>query len=302
MPNNIVTEVEGRNLKLSNLDKVYYPRTKFTKAQVIDYYVKIAPFLLPHLQDHPLTLKRYPHGSGKNFFYQKESPSHRPDWIKTAPIWSEKNNRNINFTLVNDLSSLLWVINLATLELHTSLSLYSTIDQPKALVFDLDPGAPATIIECSQVALWLRDIFLTYELISYPKTSGSKGLQLYVPLNISTDYIQTKMFAHKIAQHLEKQHPLSVVSKMKKSLRTGKVFIDWSQNDQHKTTVCVYSLRAKEAPTVSTPISWAEVEHAAIQKTPEILSFTTDKVLERVGKQGDLFSSLLTQRQKLPKI
>lgn len=302
MPNNITTEVEGKSLKLSNLDKIYYPRTEFSKAQVIDYYVKIAPYILPHIKDHPLTLKRYPHGSGKNFFYQKECPSHKPKWLKTAPVWSEKNKRNINFTLANDLPSLLWVINLAALELHTSLSLYSAISLPRVLVFDLDPGLPATILECAQVALWLREIFIKYDLKSYPKTSGSKGLQIYVPLNTTTNYEDTKEFAHKLAKLLEKQHPEVVVSKMKKSLRPGKIFIDWSQNDQHKTTVCVYSLRAKETPTVSTPVSWKEVEQALSTRKAQFLSFTSDQVLERIIKFGDLFSPVLSDKQQLPKI
>jgi bifunctional non-homologous end joining protein LigD len=294
--------VEGKILKLSHLDKIYYSKTQFTKAQVIDYYLKIAPVLLPHIKEHPLTLKRYPHGSGKNFFYQKECPSHKPKWLKTAPVWSEKNKRNINFTLVDDVASLLWVINLATLELHTSLSLYKAISEPKVLVFDLDPGLPATILQCGQVALWLRELFFNYELKSYPKTSGSKGLQIYVPLNNSTNYEDTKDFAHKLAKLLEKQHPEDVVSKMKKSLRSGKIFIDWSQNDQHKTTVCVYSLRAKETPTVSTPVTWLEVEQAVSTNRAQILSFTCDQVLERITKYGDLFSPVLTEKKQLPRI
>lgn len=302
MPNNITTEIEGKNLKLSNLDKIYYPRTNFSKAQVIDYYAKIAPYLLPHIKDHPLTLKRYPHGSGKNFFYQKECPSHKPKWLKTASVWSEKNRRNINFTLANDLPSLLWVINLAALELHTSLSLKSDVSQPRVLVFDLDPGLPATILECAQVALWLREIFAKYDLKSYPKTSGSKGLQVYIPINTATNYEDTKEFAHALAKLLEKQHPEAVVSKMKKSLRPGKVFIDWSQNDQHKTTVCVYSLRAKETPTVSTPVSWDEVGQALDTRKAQSLSFTSEQVLQRIEKFGDLFSPILSAKQHLPKI
>lgn len=302
MPNNITTEIEGKSLKLSNLDKIYYPRTNFSKAQVIDYYAKIAPYLLPHIKDHPLTLKRYPHGSGKNFFYQKECPSHKPKWLKTASVWSEKNKRNINFTLANDLPSLLWVINLAALELHTSLSLKSDVSQPRVLVFDLDPGLPATILECAQVALWLREIFAKYDLKSYPKTSGSKGLQVYIPINTATTYEDTKEFAHALAKLLEKQHPEAVVSKMKKSLRPGKVFIDWSQNDQHKTTVCVYSLRAKETPTVSTPVSWDEVGQALDTRKAQSLSFTSEQVLQRIEKLGDLFSPILSAKQHLPKI
>src|SRR5579883_2446704 len=239
-----VVEVEGRRLKLSNLEKILYPEAGFTKGHVIDYYVRIAPLLLPHLHGRPVTMKRYPNGVNGMFFYEKNCPSHRPEWVKTAKVWSEGNHRWMYYCLFEDLPSLVWAANLADLELHTSLSLGEHILQPSFLVFDLDPGAPANIVQCCQVGLWIRDIFAKLKLQSFAKTSGSKGLQVYVPLNTTVTYDDTKPFAHETARLLERQHPELVVSDMKKSLRAGKVLVDWSQNDDHKTTVCVYSLRA----------------------------------------------------------
>jgi bifunctional non-homologous end joining protein LigD len=295
-------EVDGRQLSLTNLDKVLYPEAGFTKGQIIDYYVRIAPVLLPHFAGHPLTLKRYPGGVDQEYFYEKNAPAHRPDWVKVAPIWSHGNNRNVNYVLLNDLPTLVWVANLASIELHPSLSLAKDIDCPQMIVFDLDPGPPATIVQCSQVAIWLRDIFLHFGLKSFAKTSGSKGLQVYVPLHTSTSYDQTKPFAHALARLLENEHKDLVVSDMKKSLRTNKVLVDWSQNDEHKTTVGVYSLRAKERPTVSTPVKWDEVETCLKKKDPKLLVFEANQVLERVEKMGDLFEPVLTLKQKLPKL
>jgi bifunctional non-homologous end joining protein LigD len=292
-------EIEGRQLQLSNLNKVLYPETGFTKAQVIDYYVRIAPALLPHLRGRPLTMKRYPEGVTGMHFYEKNCPRHRPEWVKTAPIWSEGNNRWMDYCLVQDLPTLVWAANLADLELHTSLSLAKEILRPTMMVFDLDPGPPADIVLCCQVGLWLREIFDQLELESFPKTSGSKGLQVYVPLNTPVTYDVTKEFAHELARILERQHPDMVVSDMKKSLRTGKVFVDWSQNDDHKTTVCVYSLRAKDKPTVSTPVTWNEVENCLKKKNPALLTFESGKTLERVEKSGDLFEPILKKKQKL---
>nr|WP_218039623.1 non-homologous end-joining DNA ligase [Dendrosporobacter quercicolus] len=301
VPNKSIIEVGGKQLKLSNLDKIFYPSTAFTKGQVIDYYIRIAPVLLPHLKGRPLTLKRYPNGALQKFFYQKECPSSKPDWLQTAPIWSESNQKNTNFCLVEDLPSLIWSANLAALELHTSLSLAQTILQPTMVVFDLDPGPPAAILQCARVSLWLRQLLSAHSLQAFPKTSGSKGLQVYLPLNTPADYDQTKTFARKIALLLEQSYPEYVVSNMRKSLRTGKVFVDWSQNDDHKTTVCVYSLRARELPTVSTPVSWQEVEAALAKRDPDLLVFNAQQVLERVAADGDLFAPVLTVRQKLPK-
>ncbi|MBP2658960.1 MAG: polymerase LigD, polymerase domain protein [Firmicutes bacterium] len=301
MPNQTVMEINKLNVTLSNLDKVFYTASNFTKAQVIDYYIRIAPVLLPHLTGRPLTLKRYPNGATAKFFYQKECPSFRPNWLSTVPVWSESKKRSINFCLAQDLPSLIWAVNLAAIELHTSLSHSDDILRPTMLVFDLDPGHPATIVHCAEVALTLHRILLESNLKSFPKTSGSKGMQVYIPLNTRTiTYTQTKEFAHSLAKILEQQNPSLVVSKMKKDLRKGKIFIDWSQNDDHKTTVCVYSLRAKKYPTVSTPVTWEEVEAAYLQQAPDLLSFTTDQVLERVQTMGDLFAPVLELQQTLP--
>lgn len=301
MPNQTVMEINKLNVALSNLDKVFYTASNFTKAQVIDYYIRIAPVLLPHLTGRPLTLKRYPNGATAKFFYQKECPSFRPNWLSTVPVWSESKKRSINFCLAQDLPSLIWAVNLAAIELHTSLSRSDDILRPTMLVFDLDPGHPATIVHCAEVALTLHRILLESNLKSFPKTSGSKGMQVYIPLNTRTiTYTQTKEFAHSLAKILEQQNPSLVVSKMKKDLRKGKIFIDWSQNDDHKTTVCVYSLRAKKYPTVSTPVTWEEVEAAYLQQASDLLSFTTDQVLERVQTMGDLFAPVLELQQTLP--
>jgi len=295
-----VIEVEGRQIKLSNLEKVLYPKAGFTKGQVIDYYVRIAPVLLPHLADRALTLKRYPNGVDGMHFYEKNCPSYRPPWMKTAKVWSEGNNRFMDYCVVADLPTLVWLANLADLELHTSLSRAPETNRPTVIAFDLDPGAPANIVQCCQVGLWVREIFEQFGLQAFAKTSGSKGLQIYVPLNTAVTYEQTKPFAKSIAQLLEERHPDLVVSDMKKALRVNKVFVDWSQNDDYKTTVNVYSLRAKDQPTVSTPVTWQEVENCLKKGDPELLVFTSDKVLQRVEKSGDLFEPVLNLKQKLP--
>ncbi|HEX2598346.1 MAG TPA: non-homologous end-joining DNA ligase, partial [Terriglobales bacterium] len=301
MPNNSpVVEIEGKHLKLSNLEKVLYPAAGFTKGQVIDYYARIAPVLLPHLQNKPLTMKRYPGGVNEEFFFEKNAPVHRPDWIKTVPIWSYGNKRNVNYVLANDLATLIWVANLASLELHPSLSLAKDIQSPTMIVFDLDPGAPADMVQCAQVGIWLRDIFTHLGLKSFPKSSGSKGLQVYVPLHTPTTYEKTKPFAHALARLLEEEHPDLIVSDMKKALRVGKILVDWSQNDEHKTTISVYSLRARERPTVSTPLHWEEVERVLAKKDPKLVVFEADDVLKRVDEMGDLFDPVLKLKQKLP--
>jgi bifunctional non-homologous end joining protein LigD len=269
---------------------------------VVDYYARIAPVLVPHLAGRPLTLKRYPGGVDEEYFFEKNATKHRPDWVKTAPIWSERNGHDINYLLANDLPTLVWIANLAGLELHPSLSLAKDITCPTMLVFDLDPGPPASIVQCCQVGLWLREIFDHFGLQSFPKTSGSKGLQIYVPLNTPTSYEQTKPFAHALARLLESDHRSLVVSDMKKELRVGKVLVDWSQNDEHKTTIGVYSLRARERPTVSTPVKWEEVEFALKKKDVGVLVFEAAEVLKRVEKMGDLFAPVLKLKQKLPKL
>jgi len=295
----VEVEVGGRRLKLSNLEKVLYPATGATKAEVIDYYTRVAPVLLPHMRGRPLTLKRYPNGVDGKFFYEKNAPSHRPEWVTTAAIYSRSNKADINFCVVEDLPTLVWAANLASLELHTSLARASDIMCPTMVVFDLDPGAPATIRECCRVGLRLRQMFSELGLQCFAKTSGSKGLQVYVPLNTPTTYEVTKPFALAIAQHLEQEDPKGVLSNMKKELRTGKIFVDWSQNDDHKTTVCVYSMRAREQPTVSTPVTWDEVEAHASGKLKQ-LAFTIDDVLARAEKLGDLFAPVLQLKQELP--
>jgi bifunctional non-homologous end joining protein LigD len=295
-------EIDGKHLTLSNLEKVLYPQAGFTKAQVIDYYVRIAPVLLPHLRDRPLTMKRYPEGVEGELFYQKNCPPHRPSWVTTAPIWSEGNNRWMDYCLVQDMATLVWAANLADIELHTSLSLAKEILRPTMTVFDLDPGEPANIVQCCQAGIWVRDVFNHFGLQAFPKTSGSKGLQVYVPLNTPASYDDTKLFAHELARLLEVQHREQIVSDMKKVVRVGKVFVDWSQNDDHKTTVCVYSLRAKQRPTVSTPVTWKEVEQCWEKKDANRLVFESDQVLQRVERMGDLFQPVLTLRQKLPPV
>jgi bifunctional non-homologous end joining protein LigD len=295
-------EIEGRQLALSNLEKILYPETGFTKGQVIDYYVRVAPVLIPHLAGRPLTLKRYPNGVSEMFFYEKNCPRHRPEWVSTAPIWSEGNHRWMEYCVVQSLPTLVWAANLAALELHTSLSSASAMPHPSCIIFDLDPGEPANIVQCCQVGLWVRDTFSRMGLRSFAKTSGSKGLQVYIPLNSGVNYSETKPFAHQIALCLERKHPELVVSDMKKTLREGKVLVDWSQNDEHKTTVCVYSLRARPRPTVSTPVSWAEVSRCLESGNAADLEFTAPQVLERVERNGDLFAPLLHLHQQLPEI
>jgi bifunctional non-homologous end joining protein LigD len=297
-----IVEVQGRKLSLTNLEKVLYPAPGFTKGQVVDYYVRIAPVLVPHLAGRALTMKRYPGGVDQEYFFEKNAPMHRPDWVKTAPIWSGSNRRTINFLLADDLPTLVWIANLASIELHPSLSLAADIATPTMIVFDLDPGPPANIVQCAQVGLWVREIFDHFGLQSFPKTSGSKGLQIYVPLNTKTSYEQTKSFAHAIARLLEGEHRELVVSDMKKAVRTNKVFVDWSQNDEHKTTISVYSLRAREQPTVSTPVTWDEVEQALKKKDAGRLVFEAKDVLARVEKMGDLFEPVQRLKQKLPQL
>jgi bifunctional non-homologous end joining protein LigD len=295
-------EVQGKQLKLSNLEKILYPAAGFTKQQVIDYYVRIAPAIVPQLAERPLTRKRYPNGVDEEFFYEKNAPQHRPDWVKTVPIWSGRNRRTVHYILADDLATLVWLANLAALELHPSLALAKDVTCPTMMVFDLDPGPPANIVQCCHVGLWLREIFEHFGLKSFPKTSGSKGLQVYVPLNTPTDYESTKTFSHALAQLLEHEHPELVVSDMKKQVRTGKVFVDWSQNDEHKTTVAVYSLRAKERPTVSTPVTWEEVERGFEKKDANLLVFEAKQVVARVEKSGDLFAPVLELKQRLPNL
>jgi bifunctional non-homologous end joining protein LigD len=285
---------DGRRLKLSNWDKVLFPKAGFTKGDLIAYYARVAPVVLPHVHDRPLTLKRYPNGVEAQYFYEKQSPSHRPEWVQTAHV------QGIEYTLVQDRPTLVWLANLADIELHTPLLLAPAPHRPTMLVFDLDPGAPAGLVECCEVGLVLRGLFQALGLQSFAKTSGSKGLQVYVPLNTPVDYGVTKPFAKRVAEVLEQRMPDLVVSRMTKRLRPGKVLVDWSQNDEHKTTANVYSMRARERPTVSTPVSWEEVAECREQGDESRLTFEAEELLARVAEQGDLFAPVLSVSQQLP--
>jgi bifunctional non-homologous end joining protein LigD len=291
--------VQGRELKLSNLEKVLYPRTGFTKRELIDYYAAVAPVLLGHLDGRALTVTRWPDGVQEKSFFQKQTPAYAPAWVRTVTVPSER--KPIDYTLAEDLPTLLWLANLAAIELHAPLARAEAIDSPTALVFDLDPGAPATLIECCRVALLLHGMFENLGLECFAKTSGLKGLQLYVPLNRKeVTYEQTKPFARAVAALLEGAEPDLVVSRMAKARRTGKVLIDWSQNDRRKTTVCVYSLRAGERPTVSAPVEWEELRAALDRREPAVLELDAGAVLERVAARGDLFAPVLSLKQRLP--
>lgn len=295
-------EVGSTWLRLSNRDKVLYPDIGFTKGELIDYYAAVAPFLLPHLAERPVTLKRYPDGVKEPYFYEKRCPTHRPEWVKTAPVWSGRQEGTIDYCLVEDLPTLIWVANLAAIELHPSLARAHSLQAPTMLVFDLDPGEPAGVRECCRVALAIEDLFDALGLRSLAKTSGLKGLQVYVPLNTATSYEQTRPFARAVAELLEKQHPKLIVSRMTKSLRPGRVLIDWSQNDPHKTTVSVYSLRATATPLISTPLDWEEVGLGSRRRRgrEQQLSLAPKELLRRVERDGDLFAGVLGVTQSLP--
>jgi bifunctional non-homologous end joining protein LigD len=292
----VTVEVDGRQLSLSNLDKVMYPTTGFTKGQVIDYYTRVAPALLPHLRDRPLTLKRYPNGVEGGHFYEKQCPSHRPDWVRSEPV--ELSSKTIQFCICDDVPTLVWLANLADLELHPSLSKVPEIERPTLMAFDLDPGPGTGLPECCEVALILREALARLGLECFAKTSGSKGIQVYVPLNVDDlDYDHgTKLLSNALARHLESEHPKLIVSSQRKELRKDRVLIDWSQNDEHKTTVSVYSLRARDRPTVSTPLSWDEVEEG----DADALVFEAEDVLARVEEHGDLFAPVAELKQRLP--
>jgi bifunctional non-homologous end joining protein LigD len=296
----VTVDIDGRHLLLKNLDKVFYPAAGFTKRDVVEYYAGIAPVLLPHLEGRPLTLKRYPEGVEGPFFYEKRCPRHRPEWFRTEAVWSEGNEEYIHYCVVDDLPSLVWLASVADLELHTSLARAHAVESPTVLVFDLDPGPPADLLACCDVALLLRRLMGDLGLECLAKTSGSKGIQVYVPLNERARYEETKPFAHAVARLLEARHPDLVVERMTKSLRAGKVLVDWSQNDRNKTTVCAYSLRARPRPTVSTPLRWIEVERAARTRRADTLVFEARDVLARVDRHGDLFEPVLSLRQRLP--
>ena len=286
--------------KLSNLNKVLYPAAGFTKGDMISYYVRVADAILPHLKGRKLTRKRYPDGVDKLFFFEKNCPAYHPDWVATSRVDSSKRENGLHYCVADNKATLAWLANLAAIEFHTLLSKGDDVTRPTYMVFDLDPGAPANILDCIRVGQRLRGMMKGLGLECFPKTSGGKGLHFYVPLNTPCTFDQTKSFAHTLALAFENDDPGHIVSSMKKDLRTNKVLIDWSQNDEHKTTVCVYSLRARVRPTVSTPVTWAEVEAALKANDPDRLIFEAGDVIERVRKLGDLFEPVLTLKQRLP--
>jgi bifunctional non-homologous end joining protein LigD len=299
----VAVQVDGKTLSLTNLDKVLYPESGFTKGEVIDYYTRIAPVLLPHLAARALTFKRYPDGVDGQFFFAKNIPQGTPEWVRRVNLpspGSTKNRETINYPVCDDLATLVWAANLAALELHVPMWRVDGRDHarhPDLMVFDLDPGPPATIVECCEVAGYVSEVLAEDGLVSHPKTSGSKGLQLYVPLDATAPWEDVHAYARRLAQRLEKEQPKLVVWNMKKELRKGKVLVDWSQNNAAKTTIAVYSLRAREQPTVSTPVTWDEVRSC---RRPDDLRFTSDETLARVDELGDLFAPILKGAQKLP--
>src|SRR5690242_14726021 len=291
-----------RRIDVSNLDKLLYPGEKFTKAKVIDYYIRISRFLLPHLKDRPVTLKRFPDGVFGEAFYEKDAPAFTPEWVKTVAVpRRETPGPPIRYILINDLPTLVWVANFAALELHTFLHRAANLDRPTSLVFDCDPGEGADILACPRVALLLRDTLKELGFVSYVKVSGSKGLQVYVPLNSPVTYDETQPLAKGIAHLMAQREPKLIVWQMPKHLRTKKVFIDWSQNTDYKTTVSVYSLRAKtHRPYVSVPIEWDELSAALASKDAEALFFTPEEAIKRAEKVGDLFKPVLKKVQGFP--
>jgi bifunctional non-homologous end joining protein LigD len=300
-PKKTEVDVGGRRLTLSNLDKVMYPTPHFTKAEVIDYYARIAPVMVPHLAGRPITFVRYPDGVDGKFFFEKNAPSHKPDWIPTASLaGGDRDDAGvINYPRLEEPAALVWAANLAAIEIHPGLARVDHIRQPDHVVFDLDPGEGTDVIECCQVGLWLRETLDLLGLQCFPKTSGSKGLQIYAPLHTPCDFEDTRKFSLAVSQLLEKQHPELIVTTQEKVKRKDKVLIDWLQNMSFKTTIGVYSLRAREHPTVSTPVTWDEVEDAV---TATDLRFETVDVLARVADHGDLWADMLTLEQSLPSL
>ena len=293
----VEVEIDGRQLRLSNLDKVLYPEAGFTKGEVIDYYTRIAPTMLPHIRERALTFKRFPDGVDGGSFFEKRCPKHRPPWVQTAAGPGD-NKGTIQYCELDERPALVWAANMAALELHAPMARAADIETPRAVVFDLDPGAPATIVECARIGLLIHDVLEYLSLEVCAKTSGSKGMQLYVPLNTAATHEGAGDFALAVGQLIERAHPNDVTTTMAKAVRGGKVFIDWSQNTRHKTTIAPYSMRARPRPTVSTPVSWNEVEECASGRNP--LVFEAADVLERVEGVGDLFAPVLEVEQPLP--
>ncbi|HET6408028.1 MAG TPA: non-homologous end-joining DNA ligase, partial [Chthoniobacteraceae bacterium] len=294
-------DVDGRELSVSNLDKVLYPESGFTKGQVIGFYSEIADAILPHLRDRPLTLKRYPDGITGEHFYEKNAPKHTPSWVKRFGVPRSEGGPDINYILCNDRATLIWVTNLGDIEKHVLLARAPDVNCPTSIVFDLDPGEPAGLLDCGEVALYLKKVFESLGLETFVKVSGSKGLHLAVPLNTKATYEATQPFAKAIAELAAQQLPDRVVSEMAKTQRRGKVLIDWSQNSDFKTTVCVYAMRAKrEEPFISMPITWQELARAVKRRDETALFFTAASSVKRIKRLGDLFAPVLKLKQKLP--
>jgi bifunctional non-homologous end joining protein LigD len=292
-------DVGGRRLSIRHLDRVIFPRTGTTKGELLDYYARIGDVMLPHLRDRLLHMHRYPEGVEGPRFWQKDCPDFRPEWMPVAPVWSSDKGESIDYCVVNELAALVWAVNIGSIELHTSLHLQTDMHRPTVLAFDLDPGEGVGMAECCAVGLRLREMFERLDMRAFPKTSGSKGLQVYVPLNCDVTYAETKPVARRIAELLEAEAPDQVVSRMARDLRAGKVLVDWSQNTEHKSMVCAYAVRAKERPTVATPLTWDEVEAVAGGGDPTSLVFEIDAVRERAEGDGDLFADVLTLQQDL---
>jgi len=294
-------EIEGKKLQLSNLDKVLYPEGGFTKGQVIDYYIRISPVLLPHLKDRPVTMKRYPDGVTGAHFYEKNKPKYTPEWVTTFPVPRRAGGQDICYIVISNVATLVWCANLANLEIHPFLHRAPKIEQPTAIVFDLDPGEGADILTCAQVAFLLKDLFEERKMKLFPKVSGSRGLQIYAPLNVPLTYAETQPLAKAVAEYLAREHPDLVVAEMAKMARSGKVFIDWSQNSDFKTTAAVYSLRAKRpAPFVSLPVTWETLRNAMRRQDRTSLEFPPEAALDRVADKGDLFEPVLKLKQRIP--
>jgi bifunctional non-homologous end joining protein LigD len=292
-------EVAGRRVRVTTLDRVLFPKPGTTKRELLEYYIRVGPSMLPHLKDRQLHMHRYPEGVEGPRFWQKACPEHRPEWVPVVPVWSTDKNAYIEYCVVNELAALLWAVNLGSIELHTSLHRCHDLHRPTAMAFDLDPGPGAGILHCCEVALRLRELFDAIGVEAYPKTSGSKGLQVFLPLNTDVAYDFTKPASRQIAEILEEQTPEAVVSRMARAARKGRVLVDWGQNTEHKSMVCVYSVRAKERPTVSTPLTWEEVAAAVDDGRPESLVFEMGDVVERVRDRGDLFAPVLSRCQDL---
>jgi bifunctional non-homologous end joining protein LigD len=298
--NRKIVEITGKRLSLSNLGKDLYPSFGFTKAHILEYYRRISKFIIPHLKDRALTLKRYPDGVEKDFFFEKRCPSHRPAWVKTAEVRHHEGEK-MTVCLVNDMETLIWVENLASLELHVPLARSDSPETPDSMVFDLDPGDQANILHCARVAQILRDLLANLRLTSYVKTSGKKGLHVYVPLNRKeTTFEDTKQFSKAAAEIMQKNYPDLVTAKMAKEYRKAKVFINWSQNDSSKTMICVYSLRAREKPIVSFPLAWEELENLAVLGDPEKLQVIYSEAASRAENKGDFFREVIVKKQSLP--